>query len=217
MSRRVLTSKCLWVREFWRQMPVVVGANNFECVDRYLWLSLSLSLYLWLYRSLSHFFLTFTWWRIAVILALICLRPLLFVSFLFFHRVCLSFLSLARCCSCDYFQFFFLFSCVSVSPLFFLFCRVLSHSDSLSLSFLFSRSLSFFFSSLSLCVSLVAHGRTLLFNICRGCPLHGLRKLCRKARKVFAIGLLLLSLILRTVPFVYWFHLLGSLSFFRFH
>ena len=77
------------------------------------------------------FFLTFTWWRIAVILALTCLRPLLSVSFLFSLRLCLSFLNLldvARVITLDFF---------------------LSLSVSLSLQYPFSLSC-----SLPLCLSL---------------------------------------------------------------
>jgi len=153
----------------WKQMHLGVGANAFVCVRRCPRLSLSLSLSLTLSLSLA-FVLTFAWWCIAVIFALTCLSPLLFVSFLFSLRLCLSpvtlfstLLSVTRVLALDF--------CLSVSPVPFLsvaFFPTLSlsvslyiflslfPSDSLSpflfLSFFLSRSLSFFFPSLFLCV-----------------------------------------------------------------
>jgi len=133
--------KCL---ALWRQMPLGVGANDFECVGRCLWLSFSLSLSLTLSLSLA-FALTFTWWRIAVILALTCLHPLL--SVLFF--VLSSSLSLS---SVPLFSTILAVACVLVLD-FFLSLSVslcLWHPFSLSHSFPLSLSLSL---SLSLFLS----------------------------------------------------------------
>ena len=142
-----------------------VGANASECVGRCLWLSLSLYSSLTLSISLA-FALTFAWWRIAVILALTCLLPLLSVSCFFSLPLCLrvSFLSIfsqpySLSLACLLSSSFSLFLSLCLSIILSL-CRVLSHSVtlcvslSLSLSGLcFSLTLSLPF-SLSLCLSL---------------------------------------------------------------
>jgi len=94
------------------------------------------------------FVLTFTWWRIDVILAHTCLCPILSVSFFLVLSPALSLssvtlfstlLAVARVLPLDC---FFLFLSLSIT---FSLCRVLSHSPlSLSLSLSFSLTRSFF-------------------------------------------------------------------------
>ena len=135
----------------WKQMHLGVGVNAFVCVRRCPRLSLSLSLSLTLSLSLA-FVLTFAWWCIAVIFALTCLSPLLFVSFLFSLRLCLSpvtlfstLLSVTRVLALDF--------CLSVSPVPFLSVAFFPTHPSLCLCLSLYLSLALFFFCISLCLS----------------------------------------------------------------